>query len=117
VTEGLGNAQHAEVKATGGETSRTVATVLQRYEDKGYTAQLVPLEGGTLRVADSREEVSAEGLTVDEFERLEGTSDPDDMSLIAAVQLPGNGRKGIVVLGYGPNASPSDADVLRQLPI
>jgi hypothetical protein len=91
--------------------------VLHRFEEKGYDAHLVPVEGGAVRVADSQTEIAADGLIVDEVARLEGTSDPDDMMLVAAVRLPDDGRKGTLVLAYGPIASDADADVLRELPL
>ena len=46
---------------------------------------------------------------------LEGASDPDDMILVIAASCPVCSTGGTVVLGYGPNASPEDADLIVAL--
>src|SRR4051794_35875903 len=48
--------------------------------------------------------------------RLEGASDPADMVLVVAGHCPKCGAGGAVVLGYGPDASESDAAVVVRLP-
>lgn len=47
--------------------------------------------------------------------RAEGVSDPDDMLAVVAVTCPNCGTPGTVVLGYGPESSEDDAEVLLAL--
>jgi hypothetical protein len=47
--------------------------------------------------------------------RLEGASDPDDMVMVVGLRCPVCHIAGTVVLGYGPDASESDADVVAAL--
>jgi hypothetical protein len=47
--------------------------------------------------------------------RLEGESDPADMVAIVAITCPQCGRRGTMVLGFGPAATAEDADVLHEL--
>lgn len=92
----------------------TIDEVVDDFARKGFEASLTPLEGGRVRDPASGAEVDAAELQVHEYRRLEGASDPADMSLVAAVSLPG-GARGALVVGYGPNAGPADGDVLLRL--
>lgn len=47
--------------------------------------------------------------------RLEGVSDPADMLLVVPVTCPHCGASGSLTLGYGPEATLEDADVLQAL--
>ena len=47
--------------------------------------------------------------------RLEGASDPADMSLVVPLDCPDCGARGVLVLRYGPEASMEEADVLAVL--
>jgi hypothetical protein len=50
-----------------------------------------------------------------EASRLEGASDPDDMLLVLAVTCPACGASGSLPLGYGPQSTLEDAEVVRRL--
>ena len=60
--------------------------------------------------------IAAGRLTVHRQDRLEGASDAADMLLVVRVECPVCAARGVVTLGYGPNASAPDADVLGALP-
>jgi hypothetical protein len=47
--------------------------------------------------------------------RLVGASDPDDMLSVIAVSCPRCQARGTLVLGFGPNASGTEAAVAKQL--
>jgi hypothetical protein len=47
--------------------------------------------------------------------RLEGASDPADMLAVVALRCPACGAQGVLTLGYGPDTSPEEADVLLGL--
>ena len=57
----------------------------------------------------------ARDLTVLQERRLEGASDPDDLVLAVAATCPACGTGGVMVLGYGPEASPEDSDIVASL--
>ena len=98
------------------QDAQTIGEVLTEFETEGYGGQLVPLEGGHIRVAGTGETFDAADARVADCRRLEGTSDPADEVLVVAVDLP-DGSKGSLVLSYGMNASPSDGDVLLRLDV
>ena len=54
-------------------------------------------------------------VTMSSLRRLEGASDPDDMLAVVALACPACGTQGTVVLGFGPNATAEDSDVLKAL--
>jgi len=62
------------------------------------------------------QDTPADELAVESFCRLEGASDPGDMAAVAAITCPHCDAKDVLVLRYGPEASPEDADVLLGLP-
>jgi hypothetical protein len=47
--------------------------------------------------------------------RMEGASEPDEMLLAVAAPCPACGAGGVIVLGYGPNASVEDSDIVVAL--
>ena len=48
--------------------------------------------------------------------RLEGATDPDDMSTVSALRCPACGEHGLLVTSYGPEADADEAEVLVALP-
>src|SRR3546814_7934380 len=75
-------------------------------------ADYVVGEGGVVRCTACRHEMQPGEVDVDVFRRLEGASEPDEMSAILAITCRECGTKGIVMVGYGPNASPDEGDLL-----
>ena len=60
-------------------------------------------------------ESDAEEMEVDALQRAEGVSDPADMLAVAALVCPVCNSRGTLVVGYGPEADPDDAEVLARL--
>jgi hypothetical protein len=95
----------------------TASGVLRSFAEAGIAEQFRPGDDpGTLRCSACETTSEAAWFDVIEERRLEGTSDPDDMVLIVAASCPACGAKGAVVLGYGPESSAEDADVVASLP-
>jgi hypothetical protein len=94
-----------------------LTNVLAHLAAEGYGTDFVPADRpGTLR-CPQYESVSAIGdFRIERERRLEGASDPDDMVLVVAAACPVCGARGTVALGYGPEASPEDADLVSGLP-
>lgn len=91
-------------------------SILRELADEDYTGHLHPEADGTLRCGACDARLAPEELTDVRSRRMEGASDPDDMTLVVAARCPHCGAGGVVVLGYGPNASEADAAVLVRLP-
>lgn len=73
-------------------------------------------EGGArIRCLTCRGELDAASVVADDVTRLEGASDPADMTMVVPVRCPHCATSGCLVLGYGPDATPEDSDVVRAL--
>ncbi len=96
--------------------ARTLDRVLGSLAERGFEGQLASVEGGLVRCLTCRKVSPAADIEVDTIERLEGASDPDDMLAVVAVHCPQCHTGGTLVLGYGPDSSSDDSDVLAALP-
>ena len=95
--------------------SSTLGDLLAAFEVEGYRGQMAARPGGFVLCTGCHQESQAEELEVDGLERVEGASDPDDMLAVVAVVCPICQTHGTLVVGYGPEAGPDDADVLARL--
>ena len=79
---------------------------LKKLEKSGYTDQLKFIDG-KIKDLDHKTSYSAgQVVRMDEY-RFEGMSNPDDMSILFALEFE-DGRKGTLVAAYGPMG---DADL------
>ena len=81
----------------------------------GADGQFGVIEGARVRCFTCRETFSAVGLSADHVTRLEGASDPSDMAMVVPITCPKCGTSGSLVLNYGPEASPDEADVVHAM--
>ncbi|MCU1497802.1 MAG: hypothetical protein JWM47_1755 [Acidimicrobiales bacterium] len=91
-------------------------SLLGALADDGFDTSFSAVRNGRLRCGACGEEHPAASFEVFRLRRLEGASDPDDMQLVAAARCPACSARGVAVLGYGPNASEVDSDVVVALP-
>ncbi len=89
----------------------TVTAVLHSFEQRGFTEQLIPLDGAAIECCGCGTRSPAVSFAIEGARRLEGASDPDDMVTVIAARCPQCARVGTLVLGYGPSASENDADI------
>ena len=89
--------------------------VLKRYEEEGFTGQFGTRAGGKVMCFSCREESPAARIKVHAMHRLEGSSDPADEMLVAAVTCPACGVKGTLSLSYGAGSTAEDGLVLKAL--
>ena len=94
---------------------RTLQELLTMFETEGYRGQMASRPGGYVLCLACQMESEAGEMELDALERMEGASDPADMLAVAALICPVCGTSGTLVLGYGPEASSDDADVLAAL--
>jgi hypothetical protein len=93
----------------------TLAATLDDLERRGFTERF-EAAGDRLRAAGSGRTFRADELTIREFHRFEGVSDPDDMSIVYAIEG-GDGTRGTLVDAFGVYASPAVGRVLASVPI
>ena len=78
-------------------------------------AQFGAAAGARVHCFTCGREFAASTVDASAARRLEGVSDPADMLLLVPVACPHCGASGSLTLGYGPEATLEDADVLRAL--
>jgi hypothetical protein len=87
---------------------------IRRLERSGYTAEFIAEGGDTLRVSGTARRYAADDVTIHDFYRFEGTSDPDDMSVIYAVETR-DGTRGMLIDAFGTYADPAIAAIIDRM--
>ena len=98
--------------------ANTLGNVLSSLEGEGFHGQFVARDGAEVECTNCKTRTPAQEMAgAHRLRRLEGASDPADMLAVAALTCPSCGTKGTLVLNYGPEASPTDDEVLRYLDV
>ena len=90
--------------------------VTDALDQRGHDGQFEALEGGEIACLTCGRHFPASGQSADRATRLEGDSDPSDMTMVVPVTCPHCHTAGALIARYGPEASAADADVLVALP-
>ena len=93
----------------------SMAEAIQGLKKRGFTANFEFLDQ-TFRDVDSRTTFKAEDLTLLEHSRFEGSRDPDDMSVIYAIESD-DGTQGIIADAFGVYANPQLGGFLTHVRI
>ena len=93
----------------------TLADAVEGLTRRGFTESFRIADGG-LRTVGTREALRTEDLTIREYHRFEGISDPDDMAIVYAIESKG-GVRGTLVDAFGVYADPAMSAVLNDVPI
>jgi hypothetical protein len=96
-------------------TDVTLTETLADLADRGFAAA-VGAAGGGVRAAGTVRTFRPEDLTIREFHRFEGISDPDDMSIVYAIESR-DGTRGTLVDAFGVYSNPAVTRVLERVPI
>ena len=83
---------------------------------QGRDGQFQALDGGQLRCLTCEHRFPASETPATETTRLEGASDPAELSIVIPLRCPHCGTEGALIANYGPEASAAEADVLTALP-
>jgi hypothetical protein len=83
---------------------------------QGHGGQFDALEGGDIACLTCGHHFPAAEQSADDLTRLEGASDPADMTLVVRVTCPNCHTTGALITRYGPEASEAETDVLLALP-
>jgi len=89
---------------------------LERLEQKGYTDQFRVEKGKLLSLKDSKKKYKAKDVTAANFFRFEGISNPDDMSVLYAIETT-DGDKGTLVDAYGLYADEATGEFMKEVEI
>jgi len=85
------------------------------FDEEGFTSQFAAAEDGQVLCFTCHKRTPAIEMDFGALRRSEGVSDPSDMVAIVAVTCGQCQAKGTLVLKYGAEATPEEADVLRLL--
>jgi hypothetical protein len=94
---------------------RTLDRVIEELERRGFVEPFV-VRDRRLQALGSGRAFDAKDLTIREYQRFEGVSDPDDASIVYAIEARG-GTKGLLVDAFGPYASPEVGRLLETVEI
>src|SRR5881296_2107604 len=94
---------------------KTMTEALEDLKKRGFTANF-ELLNNVFRAVDSGKSFQADDLTIVEHHRFEGASDPDDMSVVYAIEAT-DGTRGVVVDAYGVYADPRLSELLRNVKV
>lgn len=100
---------------TGDIQQETVVTVLAKFASAGADGSFEVLEGGRVQCEQCGSVCDGSSVSMIDLRRLEGESDPDDAVAAVVLSCPVCSCKGTLVLGYGPQSSPEDSDLLATL--
>ncbi|UDY37490.1 hypothetical protein [Dermatobacter hominis] len=96
-------------------TDTPLGEVVDDLGDEGFEGQFRSEGGARIRCLTCDSTFEASTVVADDVTRLEGVSDPADMTMVVPVTCPTCSTAGTLVLGYGPDASAEDADVVRAV--
>jgi hypothetical protein len=89
------------------------AAAVQALSHRGFTAEFV-IEDGALRVAGTDRRIRPEEMSIRDYYRFEGTSDPSDESVVYALEAR-DGTKGTLIDAFGTYADPLIANVIDRM--
>ena len=90
-----------------------LARTIQDLRKKGFTANFEFLNH-TFTDVESKRTFTADQLDIIDHQRFEGMSDPDDMSVLYAIEC-NDGTKGTIVDAFGTYADPELGDFLETV--
>jgi hypothetical protein len=92
----------------------TLLSCMKKAKTDGYTISFNVTEEGVSHADNDTHFYSPDQITIDNFYRFEGASDPDDNSILYLIQT-ADGEKGILVNAYGLYADPLVAAFIEQV--
>ena len=96
-------------------TYRTLAEAVDGLTRRGFSA-IFRVDNGRFRVAGRDETFRPQDLTIHEFYRFEGVSDPDDMEIVYAISS-ASGVRGTLTDAFGVYSDPAKSAALEGVPI
>jgi hypothetical protein len=94
-------------------TYDTVVEAVNGLKQRGYSIDF-NLEPGRLVCHQTPLSLRPDDFEISEIYRFEGNSDPDDEAIVYAIEST-NGRKGLLVTGYGISAEGVGEEMIKKL--
>jgi hypothetical protein len=94
---------------------RALDTVIDELKGRGFVERF-RVTGSKLRAIGRGHTFGSEDLTIREYQRFEGVSDPDNASIIYAVETR-DGTEGLLVDAFGLYANPEVGELLEGVRI
>jgi Zn ribbon nucleic-acid-binding protein len=96
-------------------SASSLTELVSALEAAGYRQQMIVTDGGQVTCRSCGTTQRPARYQLHEQLRTEGASDPGDMALVVALVCPSCSAQGTLVLKFGPEASPDEAECMRQL--
>lgn len=96
------------------EEERSLTSVERNLNKEGYTADFTVADGRLHAMGNDKVTYTPEDVTIVDFYRFEGESNPDDMSILYVIEAT-DGVKGTMSSAFGTYADTDVDDFLRQV--
>ncbi len=96
------------------EEERSLINVEAKLNRDGYTCNFKVADGRLCALGHSDKTYGVDEVRIVDFYRFEGESNPDDMSILYAIQC-SDGTRGTISNSYGPYADSEVDDFLKQV--
>lgn len=93
---------------------KTLSSCINKLSSDGYIEQFKVSEDGRLLSSAKEKDYRPEQVHVVNFFRFEGASDPDDSSILYAIETDG-GEKGTLTDAYGMYADPRIGKFMKEV--
>lgn len=98
------------------EEERSLTSVEKKLNKEGYTADFVVTDGSMHAMSDDQNQktYAPEDVTIVDFYRFEGESNPDDMSILYVIEA-NDGVKGTISSAFGTYANTDVDEFLKKV--
>jgi hypothetical protein len=96
------------------EEERSLIMVEQKLVKDGFTEDFRVADGRLRPFSSETISYGPEDVTIVDFYRFEGESDPDDMSILYALEC-SDGTRGTISSAYGPTGDSDSLEFLKQV--
>ena len=96
------------------EEERSLVNVEKKLKDDGFRADFTVAENMMHAMENDKITYAPEDVTIVDFYRFEGESNPGDMTILYAIEAK-DGVKGTISSAYGPYADTDTDDFLKKV--
>jgi hypothetical protein len=96
------------------EDLTTLTACLKMLDEKGYTVQFQALEGNKIKSLNTERTFMPEEIKIVNFYRFEGESNPDDNSILYAIETNSN-EHGTLIDSYGSTNDVAITDFIKAV--
>lgn len=96
------------------EEERSLINVEKKLNEEGFKADFSVQNGRLYAMSDEKKTYGPEDVTIVDFYRFEGESNPDDMSILYALET-ADGVRGTISSAYGTYGESDSIEFLKQV--